>query len=120
MLHWDPELLASLSRAPGGFQAAAWALMQTLLTEVLSKQEWLKAFDHVFTNDARFLYFLLLSAVLALKSRALAAESAQDLQTLFRRSHTLDINKVSCPVVTGPLLQCRVAAHQHLGLLRCI
>lgn len=42
MLFWDAGLRDSMARSTGGFQAASWSLLRTLMTELLSRQEWLK------------------------------------------------------------------------------
>lgn len=46
--HWDPQLAAVMeSCMDGGCQSAAWGCMQTLFSEILTKEEWLKVDPHL-------------------------------------------------------------------------
>lgn len=40
--HCDPALRAALSAPRGGVQLCCWSILQTLFTEILDKDDWLK------------------------------------------------------------------------------
>lgn len=91
---------------PGGIETHAWSLMSTVMTEVLSKTDWLKLWDHVLSNSPPFLLFLLLSYLLYFKAQILSAESMEQMEGITRRCNPLDLNKVgphACVVVSSSL-----------------
>ena len=55
----DPKLLSHLRQNSFTPQIYAWPLLQSLFTEVLSKGDWLKLFDHLFTykDDPELILF---------------------------------------------------------------
>lgn len=81
---------------PGGVEAPAWGLLSTALTEALSKSDWLKLWDHVFSNSPPFLLFLLLSYLIFFRAQVMAAKSMQQMDGITRRCNPLDLNKVTC------------------------
>ena len=71
----------------------AWGLLSTALTEVLSKADWLKLWDHVFSNSPPFLLFLLLSYFVYFRSQIMSAETMAQMDSIMRRCNPLDLNK---------------------------
>ncbi len=64
------------------------------MTEVLSKSDWLKLWDHVFSNSPPFLMFLLLSYLTYLRAQIMSAQTMQQMESITRRCSPLDLNKV--------------------------
>lgn len=86
-----------LTRAgPGGLELHAWALMSTVMTEVLSKADWLKLWDHVLSNSPPFFMFVLLAYFVYFREQILSAETQQQMEGITRRCNPVDLNKVSC------------------------
>ena len=79
---------------PGGIETHAWSLMSTVMTEVLSKADWLKLWDHVLSNSLPFLHFLLLSYLLYFRTQIMSAETMNQMEGITRRCNPLDLNKV--------------------------
>ncbi|KAL3152259.1 hypothetical protein ABBQ32_001336 [Trebouxia sp. C0010 RCD-2024] len=94
MAFHDPDLFQAISSGPGGIETHAWSLMSTVMTEVLSKADWLKLWDHVLSNSPPFLLFLLLSYLLYFKAQILSAESTDQMEGITRRCNPLDLNKM--------------------------
>ena len=95
---------------PGGIEVHAWALLSTALTEVLSKSDWLKLWDHVFSNSPPFLMFLVLSYLLHFRAPILAAETMHHMHTITRRCNPLDLNKVPRPTILARMLSSSASA----------
>ena len=64
------------------------------MTEVLSKADWLKLWDHVLSNSLPFFMFLLLSYLLYFRTQIMSAETRQHMEGITRRCNPLDLNKV--------------------------
>ena len=79
---------------PGGIETHAWALMSTFMTEVLSKADWVKLWDHVLSNSPPFFMFLLLSYLVHFRAQIMSAESMQQMETITRRCNPVDLNQV--------------------------
>ena len=79
---------------PGGVETHAWGLMSTVMTEVLSKADWLKLWDHVLSNSPPFFMFLLLSYLLYFRAQIMSAETREHMEGITRRCNPLDLNKV--------------------------
>ena len=88
------SMTSRASAGPSGIETHAWGLLSTALTEVLSKTDWLKLWDHVFSNSPPFLLFLLLSYFIYFKSQIMSAETIQQMDGIMRRCNPLDLNKV--------------------------
>ncbi len=80
---------------PGGIEVHAWGLLSTALTEVLSKSDWLKLWDHVFSNSPPFLMFLLLSYLMYFRAQIMSAGTMHQMEGITRRCNPLDLNKVT-------------------------
>ena len=85
---------SALGNCNAGLQGHAWALLSTLLTEVLPKTDWLKVWDHAFSNEPTFLLFLILSFMIAKRGQLAGCQSAEELDTVFRQTSTTDVNQV--------------------------
>ena len=86
-----------LGECDAGLQGHAWALLSTLLTEVLPKTDWLKVWDHAFSNEPSFLLFLILSFMIVKRGQLAGCQSAEELDTVFRQTSTTDVNQVRSP-----------------------
>ncbi|KAK9816667.1 hypothetical protein WJX72_003486 [[Myrmecia] bisecta] len=92
LANMDPSLFQGLGT--GGVETYGWTLMSSLMTEVLSKSEWLKVADHLLTLDASFLLFMVAAYMVYFSDAVMAARSDDELNLLFRRNNALDVNKL--------------------------
>ncbi|XP_071502457.1 TBC1 domain family member 31-like [Diadema antillarum] len=75
-------------------QLYAWPVMQTLFSEVMTKEEWLKVFDHVFTNHPSFLLLLVVAYLIGSRGALLACTNKDDFKYFFHHRNAVDINAV--------------------------
>uniref|UniRef100_A0A8D0GB26 TBC1 domain family member 31 n=1 Tax=Sphenodon punctatus TaxID=8508 RepID=A0A8D0GB26_SPHPU len=68
LAHHDKELLQHLMNFSVTSQIYAWPLLETMFSEVLTREEWLKVFDNIFSNHPS--YFLMVVAAYITCSRA--------------------------------------------------
>uniref|UniRef100_A0A8D0ENX8 TBC1 domain family member 31 n=1 Tax=Strix occidentalis caurina TaxID=311401 RepID=A0A8D0ENX8_STROC len=68
LAHHDKELLQHLIKYSVTSQVYAWPLLETLFSEVLTREEWLKVFDNIFSNHPS--YFLMIAVAYIICSRA--------------------------------------------------
>ena len=62
------------------FQIYAWPLLQTLLSEVLTKDEWLRAWDNIFSNHPSFLLFVVVAYVIVSRKVLLQCSRREDFE----------------------------------------
>ncbi|XP_066032694.1 TBC1 domain family member 31 isoform X2 [Chamaea fasciata] len=94
LAHHDKELLQHLMKYNVTSQVYAWPLLETLLSEVLTREEWLKVFDNIFSNHPS--YFLMIVVAYSICSRAplLHCHQAADFEYFFHHRNNVDINVV--------------------------
>ncbi|NWH95151.1 TBC31 protein, partial [Aegithalos caudatus] len=94
LAHHDRELLQHLTKYNVTSQVYAWPLLETLLSEVLTREEWLKVFDNIFSNHPS--YFLMIVIAYSICSRAplLHCNQAADFEYFFHHRNNVDINVV--------------------------
>lgn len=81
--------------APAGI--AGWAMISTLFTEILSRENWLRLMDHVFFNSSKQGYFYLapVALLMAMRSTILGLDSPDDIMNACRTQHSFDFVYVS-------------------------
>uniref|UniRef100_A0A8C8AQR0 TBC1 domain family member 31 n=1 Tax=Otus sunia TaxID=257818 RepID=A0A8C8AQR0_9STRI len=94
LAHHDKELLQHLIKYSVTSQVYAWPLLETLFSEVLTREEWLKVFDNIFSNHPS--YFLMIAVAYIICSRAplLHCNQTADFEYFFHHRNNLDINAV--------------------------
>ncbi|XP_063155710.1 TBC1 domain family member 31 [Candoia aspera] len=94
LAHHDKELLQHLMKYNITSQGYAWPLLETMFSEVLTREEWLKMFDNVFSNHPS--YFLMVVAAYLICSRAplLHCHQKDDFEYFFHHRNHLDISVV--------------------------
>ncbi|KAG8535208.1 hypothetical protein GDO81_029184, partial [Engystomops pustulosus] len=70
----------------------AWPLLETLFSEVLTREEWLKLFDNVFSNPPSFLLMAVVSYLLCSHSPLLHCNQKEDFEYFFHHRNNLDIS----------------------------
>lgn len=79
----------------------AWALLSTVMTEVLCKADWLKLWDHILSNSPPFFMFVLLAYFIHFREQIMSAETQQHMDSITRRCNPIDLNKV-LPLLLRP------------------
>ncbi|CAN8183730.1 unnamed protein product [Coccothraustes coccothraustes] len=94
LAHHDKELLQHLIKYNVTSQVYAWPLLETLLSEVLTREEWLKAFDNIFSNHPSYFLMIVIAYVICSRAPLLHCNQAADFEYFFRHRNNVDINVV--------------------------
>lgn len=66
-------------------QLYAWPLLQTLFSEVLTRDEWLRLFDNVFSNHTAFLLVAVVAYVTCCRVQLLTLAFREDFEVALRQ-----------------------------------
>ncbi|XP_037985659.1 TBC1 domain family member 31 isoform X2 [Motacilla alba alba] len=94
LAHHDKELLQHLIKYNVTSQVYAWPLLETLLSEVLTREEWLKAFDNIFSNHPSYFLMIVVAYVICSRAALLHCNQAADFEYFFHHRNNVDINVV--------------------------
>ncbi|KAL5467429.1 hypothetical protein EMCRGX_G031650 [Ephydatia muelleri] len=94
LAHHDAHLLEHLITHNITTHHYAWPLLETMFSEVLSRDEWLRAWDNVVSNHPSFLLFLVLGYLVAARHTLLQCTTPEDFEYFFHHQNTVDINAV--------------------------
>ncbi|XP_048452320.1 TBC1 domain family member 31 [Rhincodon typus] len=92
--HHDKELLHHLVKYNITTQLYAWPLMETLFSEVLTRDEWLKLFDNVFSNHPSYLLVAVAAYLICSRTPLLRCNIKEDLEHFFHQRNNLDLSAV--------------------------
>ncbi|XP_040835285.1 TBC1 domain family member 31 isoform X2 [Ochotona curzoniae] len=90
----DKELLKHFTDHSVTSQLYAWPLLETLFSEVLTREEWLKLFDNVFSNHPSFLLMTVVAYNICSRAPLLNCNLKDDFEYFFHHRNNLDINVV--------------------------
>ncbi|NXF02482.1 TBC31 protein, partial [Smithornis capensis] len=94
LAHHDKELLQHLIKNNVTSQVYAWPLLETLLSEVLTREEWLKVFDNIFSNHPSYFLMIVVAYIICSRALLLQCNQAADFEYFFHHRNNLDINVV--------------------------
>ncbi|GMF57491.1 unnamed protein product [Phytophthora fragariaefolia] len=91
----DAQLYDHFTRYQVASEAYAWSLLKTIFTEVLSEDEWMCLWDHLFTySDTPQLLFVAVLAYLSYFRNALLASCDRfSIEQFFHQQNAIDIQK---------------------------
>eukprot|EP00118_Oscarella_pearsei_P013637 m.110556 g.110556 ORF g.110556 m.110556 type:complete len:703 (+) comp37405_c0_seq10:35-2143(+) len=92
LCHHDNSLLHHFSQMKVTAQLYAWPLMQSLLSEVLLKQEWLQLWDHLFSHHPSYLLYAVVAYLVVCRSVLLKCQSPDDVEQALKRQLSVNIN----------------------------
>ncbi|XP_029637694.1 TBC1 domain family member 31-like [Octopus sinensis] len=90
----DPTLLRHLIKYKVTSQIYAWPLLESLFTEVLTKNEWLRLWDHVFSNHPAFLLMVVVAYVIGARAALLKCVELDDFKFFFSQQNAVNIGNV--------------------------
>lgn len=73
------------------FQLYVWPLLETLFSEVLTRDEWLRLFDNVFSNHPSFLLLACVAYIICCREPLLQCSQKQDFEYFFHHRNNLDV-----------------------------
>uniref|UniRef100_A0A3P8TTL2 TBC1 domain family member 31 n=1 Tax=Amphiprion percula TaxID=161767 RepID=A0A3P8TTL2_AMPPE len=91
LAHHDKELLQHLVDCGVTSQLYVWPLLETLFSEVLTRDEWLKLFDNIFSNHPSFLLVACVAYVVCCREPLLLCSQKQDFEYFFHHRNNLDV-----------------------------
>lgn len=91
LAHHDKELLQHLVDCGITSQLYVWPLLETLFSEVLTRDEWLRLFDSVFSNHPSFLLMACVAYIICCREPLLLCSQKQDFEYFFHHRNNLDI-----------------------------
>ncbi|XP_069776383.1 TBC1 domain family member 31 isoform X2 [Narcine bancroftii] len=94
LAHHDKELLQHLVNHNITSQSYAWPLLETLFSEVLTRGEWLKLFDNIFSNHPSFLLMAVAAYLICSRAPLLHCDIKEDLENFFHHRNNLDLEAV--------------------------
>lgn len=90
----DHHLLRHLIKYKVTSTIYAWPLLESLFTEVLTKNEWLCMWDHVISNHPSFLLLLVAAYILKARSPLLKCVELEDFKYYFSHQNAVNVQKV--------------------------
>uniref|UniRef100_H3DP21 TBC1 domain family member 31 n=1 Tax=Tetraodon nigroviridis TaxID=99883 RepID=H3DP21_TETNG len=94
LAHHDRKLLQHLVSCGVTSQVYAWPLLETLFSEVLTRDEWLRLFDSVFSNHPAFLLMACVAYVTCCRQLLLKSTQKRDFEYFFRHRNTMDMRNM--------------------------
>ncbi|KAM3873428.1 TBC1 domain family member 31 [Diretmus argenteus] len=91
LAHHDKELLQHLVDCGITSQLYVWPLLETLFSEVLTRDEWLCVFDNVFSNHPSFLLMACVAYITCGREPLLLCSQKQDFEYFFHHRNNLDM-----------------------------
>ncbi|XP_053287821.1 TBC1 domain family member 31 isoform X3 [Pleuronectes platessa] len=91
LAHHDKELLQHLVDCGITSQLYVWPLLETLFSEVLTREEWLRLFDNVFSNHPSFLIMACVAYITRCREPLLLCSQKQDFSYFFHHRNNLDV-----------------------------
>lgn len=94
LVHHDKRLMQHFVSCNVTSQLYAWPLLQTLLSEVFTKDEWLRAWDNIFSNHPSFLLFIVVAYVIVSRKVLLQCTRKEDFEYFFHNRNAVDVGTV--------------------------
>ncbi|XP_023266178.1 TBC1 domain family member 31 [Seriola lalandi dorsalis] len=91
LAHHDKELLQHLMDCGITSQLYVWPLLETLFSEVLTRDEWLRLFDNIFSNHPSFLIMACVAYITCCREPLLLCSQKQDFEYFFHHRNNLDM-----------------------------
>ncbi|PWA32361.1 hypothetical protein CCH79_00012071 [Gambusia affinis] len=91
LAHHDKELLEHLKDCGITTQLYVWPLLETMFSEVLTRDEWLRLFDNVFSNHPSFLLMACVAYVISCREPLLLCSQKKDFEYFFHHRNNLDV-----------------------------
>ncbi|MCJ8728306.1 hypothetical protein PDJAM_G00002930 [Pangasius djambal] len=92
LAHHDKELLRHFVDCGVTSQLYVWPLLETLFSEVLTRDEWLKLFDNVFSNHPSFLLMSVVAYVTCCRAPLLLCSHRDDFEYFFHHRNNIDMS----------------------------
>jgi hypothetical protein len=90
----DPALMKHLVAAGVSSQTYAWAMLRSAFTEVLNKSEWLRLWDHLFTNahDPALILCAVAAYTIYNRNALMPAKDKKELEPFWHRQNPINMS----------------------------
>ncbi|KAL3860204.1 hypothetical protein ACJMK2_010360 [Sinanodonta woodiana] len=92
--HHDKYLLQHFVKYKVTSQIYAWPLLESLFSEVLTKDEWLSLFDNVFSNHPSFLLMVVVAYAISARGPLMQCVELDDFKYFFHHRNAVDVKFV--------------------------
>ncbi|XP_064599017.1 TBC1 domain family member 31-like isoform X2 [Liolophura sinensis] len=91
LAYHDRDLLQHFVKYKVTSQIYAWPLLESLFSEVLTREEWLSLFDNVFSNHLSFLLMAVVAYATCARGPLLQCRELDDFKYFFHHRNSVDI-----------------------------
>lgn len=90
----DPKLMSHLVSLGISSQTYAWGMLRSVFTEVLNKSEWLRLWDHLFTNahDPNLMLCAVAAYTVYNRNALVSATDKQEVEPFFHRQNPINMS----------------------------
>ncbi|KAL4234370.1 hypothetical protein ACF0H5_006017 [Mactra antiquata] len=92
--HHDRYLLQHFVKYNVTSQIYAWPLLETLFSEVLTREEWMMLFDNVFSNHPSFLLMVVAAYAMCARGPLMQCVELDDFRYFFHHRNAVDLKQV--------------------------
>lgn len=92
--HHDRYLLQHFVKYNVTSQIYAWPLLETLFSEVLTRDEWMMLFDNVFSNHPSFLLMVVAAYAMCARGPLMQCVELDDFKYFFHHRNAVDLKQV--------------------------
>lgn len=94
LAHHDKYLLQHFVKYGVTSQIYAWPLLETLFSEVLTKDEWLMLWDNVFSNHPSFLLMAVVAYTISARGPLMQCIELDDFKFFYHHRNAVDVRQV--------------------------
>lgn len=94
LAYHDKYLLQHFVKYSVTSQVYAWPLLETLFSEVLTRDEWLMLFDNVFSNHPSFLLMIVVAYAMSARGPLMQCIELDDFKYFYHHRNAVDIKHV--------------------------
>ncbi|XP_033096364.1 TBC1 domain family member 31-like isoform X1 [Anneissia japonica] len=94
LAHHDKGLLQHFVKYGITTQVYAWPMMETLFSEIVTRDEWLKLWDNIFTNHPSFMLCIVVAYLICSRQPLINCIEHSDFEYFFHHRNPVDINSV--------------------------
>ncbi|XP_041376206.1 TBC1 domain family member 31-like [Gigantopelta aegis] len=92
--HHDRYLLQHFVKYKVTSQIYAWPLLESVFSEVLTKEEWLMMWDNVFSSHPSFLLMLIAAYAICARGPLMQCKELDDFKYFFHHRNAVDVKQV--------------------------
>ncbi|CAH1780305.1 unnamed protein product [Owenia fusiformis] len=92
--HHDKHLLQHFVKYGVTSQIYAWPLLETVMSEVLTKDEWLMVWDNIFSNPPGYMLLLIVAYCICNRGPLMNCTELDDFKYFFHHRNAVDVREV--------------------------